>query len=88
MIERLQGGLEQYRSIARHTVSAEAAAQIVAEVRARHSGTHVGHGPGPAWSASPCRRTAAPAPRVCLPHDRRCQMSGEGVSRVGVRHGG
>jgi uncharacterized membrane protein len=31
MIERLQGGLERNRSIARHTVSAEAAAQIVAE---------------------------------------------------------
>ena len=32
MIERLQSGLERYRSIARHTVSTEAAAQIVAEV--------------------------------------------------------
>ena len=32
MIERLQGGLERYRSIARHNVSAETAAQIVAEV--------------------------------------------------------
>ena len=32
MIERLQGGLERYRSVARHTVSAEAAAQIVTEV--------------------------------------------------------
>jgi hypothetical protein len=32
VIERLQGGLERYRSMARHTISAEAAAQIVAEV--------------------------------------------------------
>jgi hypothetical protein len=31
MIERLQG-LERYRRVARHTVSAEAAAQIVTEV--------------------------------------------------------
>src|SRR5215207_3844656 len=31
MIERLQRGLEGYRNIARHTVSAEAAAQIMAE---------------------------------------------------------
>jgi uncharacterized membrane protein len=32
MIERLQRGLEGYRNIARHAVSAEAAAAIVAEV--------------------------------------------------------
>jgi hypothetical protein len=32
VIERLQQGIEGYQKIARHAVSAEAAAQIVAEV--------------------------------------------------------
>jgi hypothetical protein len=38
MIERLQRGLEGYRNIARHAVSAEAAAQIMAETSSADAG--------------------------------------------------
>jgi uncharacterized membrane protein len=42
MIERLQQGIEGYQKIARHAVSAEAAALIVAEVDAEPTGTSQG----------------------------------------------